>query len=323
MIFKLLSKKYAYEILDLLTSFTDDFHFNEIKNEIGINQSNLSQILSDFVKYRLVNRIERKKGNQVMVYYEGTQNAVEVLNAYKEFNRVASYCILEKDAFEKFFTEDIFKKITEIEYMERKKIAVIKPKFTLENDILGKVAVKMEPVKYVEEEGKEKLIGILDGTLDAKSEEEFFNILRNMKDLSNGNPVYLFSGLDLNNDTFERFFLIPVWEIKTCCPNLSEIEKWEVKSKDDIFNIMKEYTLNLTYLGTISIPGHTVHYYADPKTDELYAVSSDRIPKLLGKIIAGNHEKKEKGEFICSLVLKDGEILFDSNYAKNKEKSSE
>ncbi|ABO35073.1 hypothetical protein MmarC5_0763 [Methanococcus maripaludis C5] len=322
MIFKLLSKKNAFRILEEVSYTDGGCYFNELKNGIGINQANLSAILSEFVKYRLVNRYEKKEGNRVKVYYEGTQNAWELIKPYKEFIRIQSSCILEKEAFEKFFTDGIFSEIKEIELDRRAKIAFVKPQFTMKNDILGQIVIRIEPARYIDGKGDNQEIGILDIMMNPDSEEDVRNQIINRKDLSKGNPVYIFSGYGVTEDTFERFFLIPVWEVKTFFPTLGEIKKWEVKTKEDVFNIMKEYILDMIYLGTHSIPGHIIHYYADEKTDELYSVSSDRIPKLLGKIITDENEDEE-GKSIGSLCFEDGEIHFDSNYAKKKEKSKE
>ncbi|AEK19965.1 winged helix-turn-helix domain-containing protein [Methanococcus maripaludis] len=312
MFFELISKKHALNILQEI-NYQEEVSFGELKNTIGINQSNLSKLLSEFVKYDIIDRIERKEGNQTKVFYCSTVITEKLLYAYDEFITIENLCIIKKEAFENYFTDDIFENIKTIPETQRYMISPIKPEYVITDDLLGKIYIKVQPTST---SGDKLIVSEAFGVIEGDGITTFTT---EIDDLSNGNHVYIFCGSDLKNGVFKQVYLIPIWEIRNTALSKEELTKWEVKSKQEVYDRLIEYKKDLAYIGTISIPGQTVDYCVDEITMCLYAISNDKRPKLLGKLLKND----EGGEFACSLDIGDKHLRFDSNYAKDKEKSIE
>jgi DNA-binding HxlR family transcriptional regulator len=82
-----LTRKHHLHILNILLSGNREYRFSEIKNEIGINQSNLSKALAGFIDCRLIT----KRVHNRIFYYSANENTKRVVGYFDRIETLGKF----------------------------------------------------------------------------------------------------------------------------------------------------------------------------------------------------------------------------------------
>jgi DNA-binding HxlR family transcriptional regulator len=85
---KLLAKKHADRVIEYLKE-NGESYFGQIKNDLNIEQSTLSKLLTELVEENFIIKREEKEGYKLpKTYYKLTELGYGALNVYREYTEL-------------------------------------------------------------------------------------------------------------------------------------------------------------------------------------------------------------------------------------------
>ncbi|MBB6401711.1 DNA-binding HxlR family transcriptional regulator [Methanococcus maripaludis] len=308
MLYKLMSKKYAWHIVQKIHESGRRFTFTELKDIININQSNLSKLLSELVNFGILNRIELKEGTQTKIYYVSNLMTEKVLSVYSKFVETEELCILQKETFEIFFTKELFNEILLLPESSRQSTSLIEPEYAIYHDeFLGNTYFKLQ------------IIGECDGKIEIVEpyvlycdENGIPYVTQEIDEDSRKKNVYIFCAENIKDENHRRFYLIPVSYLENTYISRPELDVWEVKSSWEVYSILANRNYDLELLGSMEIPGKSIEYYLKESSEELYVRVDNEKPELIGKVVS----EDITNENIHLLNIEGNKIHYDSSYVK-------
>ncbi|MBA2869049.1 hypothetical protein [Methanococcus maripaludis] len=308
MLYKLMSKKYAWNIVQKIHESGRRFTFTELKDIININQSNLSKLLSELVSFGILNRIELKEGTQTKIYYVSNLMTEKVLSAYSKFVETEELCILQKETFEIFFTKELFNEILLLPESSRQSTSLIEPEYAIYNDeFLGNTYFKLQIIG--ECDGK---IEIIEPYVLHFDEDRRPYFTPEIDEDSREKNLYIFCAEHIKDENHRRFYLIPVSYLENTYISRPELDVWEVYSSEDVYSILANRNKDLELLGSMEIPGKSIEYYLKESSEELYVRVYNEKPELIGRVVSEDINNKN----IHLLNIEGNKVYYDSSYVK-------